>query len=64
MSTEGGSNFSDHCNGRVATAAFYPPKVGHINLGVMGKLLLGKAALTPQPPHVITNDLIPIHWRA
>ena len=61
ISFEGTGYTPKHADGRITSTSLDPPQVGHINLGVMGELLLGEPPLAPQPPYIPADDLVPVH---
>ncbi len=64
MGAKGDRNFCDDRYGRVASPSLDATKVGYVDVGVVGELLLGQPAFDPQPPHVRADDLVPVHRAA
>ena len=61
MDVQGSCNPNEHADGRIAPSTFNAAYIGQIDFGIVGKLLLRQLPLDPQPPHIGTDDIVPVH---
>lgn len=61
MAAQSYGETANDVHGWIAPSRLNAAQVGHVYFSIVRKLLLCEVARHPQPPHVCSDDTVPVH---